>query len=309
MLRSALGSYEGESCLTFVIPIAHALSSYTRKINCYIELSVVSLKNRIAATILVNMSSRKGGAAKRGQKYQNTVAFNNVKYGIDTKMEKILGAPVGAVCKRCKEKIEWRKKFKKYKILSAPACCEKCKKKSIRHSYHRMCLDCAGAAQVCAMCKQPGDDIVDMPASKMEQLRIQQDEEHKITMMRERERRYSWGVHSFVRFRCRIRSIHQCKSRIAISTLLLIRINESMGCHGRQWCIFSVTYIRPSEMEHLNQLEFSTFLGWFWLLVCRTFLRHREKEEEEAAAAAKAAKDQEAGILDGGCFALCEVQI
>eukprot|EP00041_Stephanoeca_diplocostata_P021680 m.508764 g.508764 ORF g.508764 m.508764 type:complete len:229 (-) comp21886_c0_seq2:2751-3437(-) len=135
------------------------------------------------------MSTRKGSAAKRGQKYQNTVAFNNVKYGIDTKMEKILGAPVGAVCKRCKEKIEWRKKFKKYKILSAPASCEKCKKKTIRHSYHRMCLECAGAAQVCAMCKQSSDDIVDMPASKMEQLRIQQEEEHKIAMMRERDRR------------------------------------------------------------------------------------------------------------------------
>ena len=47
------------------------------------------------------------------------------------------------VCQRCREKIEWKKKYRKYKPLTAPAKCEKCGNRTVKAAYHHLCDDCA----------------------------------------------------------------------------------------------------------------------------------------------------------------------
>lgn len=47
------------------------------------------------------------------------------------------------VCQRCREKIEWKKKYRKYKPLTAPAKCEKCGNRNVKAAYHHLCDDCA----------------------------------------------------------------------------------------------------------------------------------------------------------------------
>lgn len=54
----------------------------------------------------------------RAPKYKNKVAFSHNKGS--KKTAKILGLPNQGLCKRCYDKIEWRKKYRKYKPLKAP---------------------------------------------------------------------------------------------------------------------------------------------------------------------------------------------
>ena len=66
------------------------------------------------------MSTRKGDARKKGQRYQNAKAFRNDLHD-KSKQAKSLNALVfGGVCARCKETIEWKVKYQKYKPLTAP---------------------------------------------------------------------------------------------------------------------------------------------------------------------------------------------
>lgn len=66
------------------------------------------------------MSSRKGDNKKRGQKYQNRIAFKNNLHDTSKTTKVINSIVVQGVCKRCREIIEWRKKYSKYKPLTAP---------------------------------------------------------------------------------------------------------------------------------------------------------------------------------------------
>ena len=72
----------------------------------------------------------KGGKKKGRPKHQNEFAFkHNPK---SKKTDKILNSPNIHVCRRCHEKIEWRKKYRKYKPLTQPAKCNICQKRNIK---------------------------------------------------------------------------------------------------------------------------------------------------------------------------------
>ena len=66
------------------------------------------------------MSTKKGNNAKKGQRHQNTKAYKNDLHDTSKKTRQINSLVVGGVCARCREIIEWRKKFNKYKPLNAP---------------------------------------------------------------------------------------------------------------------------------------------------------------------------------------------
>lgn len=66
------------------------------------------------------MSSRKGDSRKKGQKYKNATAFKNDLHDTSRTTKLINSTPVSGVCARCRDAIEWRKKYKKYKPLKAP---------------------------------------------------------------------------------------------------------------------------------------------------------------------------------------------
>jgi hypothetical protein len=58
------------------------------------------------------------GGKKTGQKYQNTEAFRHNR--ASKKTAKILAMPISHVCTHCREILEWRKKYRKYKPLTQP---------------------------------------------------------------------------------------------------------------------------------------------------------------------------------------------
>ena len=66
------------------------------------------------------MSTRKGDNKKKGQKYQNVTAFKNNLHDTSKVTKTINSLVVQGVCERCRDIIEWKKKYKKYKPLTAP---------------------------------------------------------------------------------------------------------------------------------------------------------------------------------------------
>ncbi|XP_070512977.1 uncharacterized protein C9orf85 homolog [Cardiocondyla obscurior] len=101
------------------------------------------------------MSCQKGNACRsRPQKYQNQTSFKNNLHDNSHKMKLINNMEVTDVCERCKKIIEWKIKYKKYKILKAPMKCIKCEQKAVKHSYHNICLPCAKQQGICSKCGQ-----------------------------------------------------------------------------------------------------------------------------------------------------------
>lgn len=64
------------------------------------------------------------------------------------------------VCQRCKEVLEWRVKYSKYKPLSKPKKCVKCLQKTVKDSYHIMCRPCACKLEVCAKCGKEEEIVI-----------------------------------------------------------------------------------------------------------------------------------------------------
>ena len=84
-----------------------------------------------------NKSKKKGHQPA----HQNTFAFrHNPKSKLTAK---ILSSPNVGLCRRCHDKIEWRKQYRKYKPLSQPSTCNICKKRNVKAAYHTICDGCA----------------------------------------------------------------------------------------------------------------------------------------------------------------------
>uniref|UniRef100_A0A8B9K5U4 Chromosome 9 open reading frame 85 n=1 Tax=Astyanax mexicanus TaxID=7994 RepID=A0A8B9K5U4_ASTMX len=67
------------------------------------------------------MSCQKGGGSRsHGQKYQNAVAYKNDKYGATPQVKKANAKVHDGLCQRCKQILEWKVKYNKYKFLTQP---------------------------------------------------------------------------------------------------------------------------------------------------------------------------------------------
>lgn len=107
------------------------------------------------------MSSQKGNVTRsRPQKHQNTFTFKNDKFDKSVQTKKINAKLHDGVCQRCKEVLEWRVKYSKYKPLSKPKKCVKCLQKTVKDSYHIMCRPCACELEVCAKCGKKEDIVI-----------------------------------------------------------------------------------------------------------------------------------------------------
>ncbi|XP_045760496.1 uncharacterized protein C9orf85 homolog [Maniola jurtina] len=89
---------------------------------------------------------------KRPQKHQNKTAFKNDLHDTSKKTKVLNNLEVNGVCERCKEIIEWKIKYKKYKTLSAPRKCVGCELKKVKYAYHVLCTDCGKEKKICAKC-------------------------------------------------------------------------------------------------------------------------------------------------------------
>ncbi|KAF7803095.1 variant-silencing SET domain-containing protein-like [Senna tora] len=94
---------------------------------------------------------------------------------------------ITGVCPRCKEQIDWKRRYGKYKPLVEPAKCQRCSKRNVRQAYHNLCSGCAKEHGVCAKCCCTVDCIVgrDLSDVEAEQKMLEQ----AIKNSRERERR------------------------------------------------------------------------------------------------------------------------
>ena len=84
-----------------------------------------------------NKTKKKKG---RAPSHQNKFAFKHNPSS--KKTEKILSMPNIHVCQRCYDKIEWRKKYRKYKPRTQPGKCNECPKRNVKAAYHTICTDC-----------------------------------------------------------------------------------------------------------------------------------------------------------------------
>jgi len=102
---------------------------------------------------------QKNKKKKKGKKpaHQNKFAFqHNPKSKLT---EKILSSPNQGVCRRCHDKIEWRKKYRKYKPLTKqPGRCNICLSRNVYVAYHTICSNCAIGPTALGRIQQSGGD-------------------------------------------------------------------------------------------------------------------------------------------------------
>lgn len=58
----------------------------------------------------------------------------------------------GGVCDRCREKVQWRFKYNKYKPLKAPGSCQGCRQKTVVKAYRTLCDRCSAQRHCCPSC-------------------------------------------------------------------------------------------------------------------------------------------------------------
>jgi hypothetical protein len=56
------------------------------------------------------------------------------------------------ICPKCREKMQWRFQYNKYKPLKAVGNCQKCRRKCITKAYRTYCDECASKQHVCPSC-------------------------------------------------------------------------------------------------------------------------------------------------------------
>lgn len=164
------------------------------------------------------MSTQRGNMKKGAPKYQNSFAFkHNPK---SKKTEKILSMPIHGLCEQCKNQIEWRKKYRKFKPLTQPAnwyvlslrSCARllycsvlmnelllsffasynsifCRQKCVLAAYHSACDPCAKERDICAKCCKKKEIVLN--DQEIAALRAKEAKEFEGTLegMRERDRR------------------------------------------------------------------------------------------------------------------------
>ncbi|XP_066923243.1 uncharacterized protein C9orf85 homolog [Clytia hemisphaerica] len=136
------------------------------------------------------MSTQRGNTTKkRAQKHKNITKFINDKYDTTGKMKQINQLVVSNVCQRCKDCIEWKIKYKKYKPLTVPAKCKKCDLKKVKYAYHIVCSECAVSLKICAKCSMEKEVVGEVEKSTSEKQREESLLREELKFMRLREKR------------------------------------------------------------------------------------------------------------------------
>ncbi|XP_062828062.1 uncharacterized protein C9orf85 homolog isoform X2 [Anolis carolinensis] len=107
------------------------------------------------------MSSQRGNVFRsRPQRHQNTQVFRNDKHDTSAQRKKINAKVHEGLCQHCKEVLEWRVKFNKYKPLTQSKKCVKCLQKTVKDSYHIICKPCACELDLCAKCGKREEIVI-----------------------------------------------------------------------------------------------------------------------------------------------------
>ncbi|XP_077456955.1 uncharacterized protein C9orf85 homolog [Stigmatopora argus] len=107
------------------------------------------------------MSSQRGNASRsRAQKHQNTTAYKNNKFGTTVQTKKANSKTHDGLCHRCKDVLEWKVKYNKYKSLTQLRKCVKCSQKTIKDAYHVICKACSLQLEICCKCGKKEDIVI-----------------------------------------------------------------------------------------------------------------------------------------------------
>ena len=63
------------------------------------------------------------------------------------------------ICARCREKVQWRFRYDKYKPLKNVATCQSCKQKCVTKAYRAFCDGCAKKRNVCSSCCRDFEEL------------------------------------------------------------------------------------------------------------------------------------------------------
>ncbi|XP_041955806.1 uncharacterized protein C9orf85 homolog [Alosa alosa] len=117
----------------------------------------------------IEMSSQKGNVSRtRAQKHKNTTAFKNDKYGATAQQKKANEKVHDGVCQHCKEVLEWKVKYNKYKPLTQQRKCVKCLQKTVKDAYHIICKPCALKLELCAKCGKKEEIVIPLATPQEE---------------------------------------------------------------------------------------------------------------------------------------------
>uniref|UniRef100_A0ACD5VUL5 Uncharacterized protein n=1 Tax=Avena sativa TaxID=4498 RepID=A0ACD5VUL5_AVESA len=94
---------------------------------------------------------------------------------------------ITGVCQRCRDQIDWKRKYGKYKPIVEPAKCQKCSKRNVRQAYHNVCTGCSKELGICAKCCTSVKQLVGRDAEEVDSERKELEEAMRYA--RERERR------------------------------------------------------------------------------------------------------------------------
>lgn len=124
-------------------------------------------------------------------KHQNRVAWKP-NAGIKINETEVGGkfrplSEITGVCRRCRDQIDWKRRYGKYKGLTEPAKCQNCTKRNVRQAYHNLCTGCAKEQKVCAKCRSRVENTVGRDLAEVEA--EQKTLEEAIKNARERDRR------------------------------------------------------------------------------------------------------------------------
>ncbi|KAF8766247.1 hypothetical protein HU200_007758 [Digitaria exilis] len=103
---------------------------------------------------------------------------------------------ITGVCQRCRDQIDWKRRYGKYKQIVEPAKCQKCGKRAVRQAYHNVCRGefrllnlayCSKNLGICAKCCARVNELVGRDTHEEDSERKALEE--AIRGARERERR------------------------------------------------------------------------------------------------------------------------
>lgn len=171
-------------------PLIEALNRRRRRTSTNLSFESEEEEKTTLIAILINKTpkmSTRSGPPKHLNKYAWKPAAGCKKNETEPGGKFRPLAEVSGVCGRCKDQIEWKRKYGKYKLLKEPTKCNHCGKRAVRQAYHNLCSACAKQRGVCAKCCQVVNNIVGRDVEEVEAERKQLEE--AIKNSRERDRR------------------------------------------------------------------------------------------------------------------------
>lgn len=108
--------------------------------------------NTFVYLIIMSLRVSSGPPRSGPPVHPNKVGFHHNPCSKLTKY--ILALPISDnLCLKCKEVIEWKKKYRKYKPLTVPKKCTLCDNRNIKDAYHVICKECSEKIDKCSKCQ------------------------------------------------------------------------------------------------------------------------------------------------------------